>query len=123
MAESEWTLATLKEHLVALRADDQRAIQMALDAAERAVAKAEIATERRLEGLNELRGLLSDQQAKFATSEVIDAKFSAFEARLRLVEGANSAAVGRSGLSTSLLVVMASGVAGTIGALIGHFVK
>ena len=43
------------------------AIKDALLAAEKAVTKAEVATERRFEGVNEFRQTLSDQAAKFIT--------------------------------------------------------
>jgi siderophore synthetase component len=83
-------------------------VQIALDAAEKAVAKAEVATERRLEGLNELRGLVSDQQARFATTEIMDAKFDAVEARLSLLERQSATDKGRQGLSTPLLLTLAT---------------
>jgi len=73
----DWTLGAVKEHFEALRAADElrslqlreaqqialtaalasaeKAVQTALLAAKEAVIKAEIATEKRLEGLNELR--------------------------------------------------------------------
>jgi hypothetical protein len=73
----DWTLSAVKEHFEALRASDElrslqlreaqqialtaalasaeKAVQTALLAAKEAVVKAEIATEKRLEGLNELR--------------------------------------------------------------------
>ena len=43
------------------------AIKDALIAAEKAVTKAEVATERRFESVNEFRQTLSDQAAKFVT--------------------------------------------------------
>jgi hypothetical protein len=96
---------------LALRLTEQIAaqkdrVQIALDAAEKAVAKAEVATEKRLEGLNELRGLVSDQQAQFATTELVNAKFSAMEGRLSLLELQGASDKGRQGISTPLLLAI-----------------
>jgi hypothetical protein len=68
---TEWTIATLKEYAEALlnaqeklftrRSEDaDKAIQAALVSAEKAVTKAETATEKRFEGQNEFRGQLND---------------------------------------------------------------
>ncbi len=70
---SGWTVDTLREHLAQRITDqgvrlDQRmndadkAIQAALGSAETAVSKAEAASEKRFEGINEFRGALADQQ-------------------------------------------------------------
>jgi hypothetical protein len=67
---------SLKEYFEALLADrdlryqqrfdaQSKAIQDALTAAEKAVVKAEVATEKRFEGVNEFRQTLSDQAANF----------------------------------------------------------
>jgi len=70
---SEWTVDTLREHVFAMFGEKDRAVQaalasqkelatMALENSNRAVAKAETATERRFEGVNEFRETLADQQ-------------------------------------------------------------
>lgn len=58
---SGWTVDTLKEYVESLRADDQKAVQAALQAAKEAVLKAEVATEKRFASVNEFRGQLADQ--------------------------------------------------------------
>lgn len=86
-ADTEWTLETLRVHLVALLeetnlrnsqrfesqekatgaafAAQQAAIQAALLAAEKAVTKAETSTEKRFDASNEFRAQLTDQAATF----------------------------------------------------------
>jgi hypothetical protein len=56
-----WTIETLKEHFDELRKDDQLAVASALNAAEKAAAKADTAMEKRFDGLNEFRATLADQ--------------------------------------------------------------
>ena len=61
----EWTLASLK-HYIEQRFNDQgEAIKTAMSAAEKAVDKAEKATEKRFDSVNEFRKTLSDQAALF----------------------------------------------------------
>jgi len=89
VAENGWTIETLKEHFdvqlrdlelrqqqrfeaqtkaidAALAAAD-RAVQNAMTASEEAIIKAEVAIERRFEGVNEFRQTLSDQAHEFMT--------------------------------------------------------
>lgn len=54
--------------------DSQAAqVSLALDAADKAITKAESATEKRLEAVNEFRAQLGDQAKTFLTREVFDA--------------------------------------------------
>jgi hypothetical protein len=62
---SEWTVDTLKAHIEALLAEKDKQIALALTSAEKAVTKAEAATERRFESVNEFRQTLSDQAGTF----------------------------------------------------------
>lgn len=68
-----WSVDTLREHFnTILREMDtryqqrfeaqQREVQAALTAADRAVTKAEVAAEKRFDSVNEFRGLVADQQ-------------------------------------------------------------
>lgn len=52
---------------------------LALAAADKAVTKAEIATEKRFEGVNEFRSTLADQAARLMPREEAISKFSTFE--------------------------------------------
>lgn len=76
-ANEEWNVTTLREHMLALRAADALAIAAALTAAERAVAKAEIAAEKRFEGLNELRKVVNDVVATLITRSESDTQLKA----------------------------------------------
>lgn len=78
----ELQVASLKE-LAFQRFDaDARAVASALMAADRAVAKAELAQEKRLEGVNEFRQQLSDQAAAFITRRELDARGSSIDIQI-----------------------------------------
>ena len=68
MAEPEWTVATLKEHIDALRRADAGAIAGFMEQARRAADKADEAMERRLEGINEFRAAMNDQAQRHETA-------------------------------------------------------
>lgn len=72
-----------KEHLKELRAADQRAVDAALVAQEKAIIKAENAAERRFELLNELRGGVATKEQVEALDKVVDGITS----RLDRIEG------------------------------------
>ena len=84
---SGWTLDTLLVHVTALYAEGNirnqqrfdaqtKAIEAALLAAKEAVIKAELATEKRFESVNEFRQTLSDQAAQFMTRTEAEAAIS-----------------------------------------------
>lgn len=84
---SGWTVDTLHSYMLTRFTEltkqlDERkvaqefAINAALLSAKEAVLKAEIATEKRFEGVNEFRQSLNDQQALFMPREVSDAQIS-----------------------------------------------
>lgn len=79
---SEWTIDTLKEHEDEMRLAQHRELSNAIHAVEltaaaalasskEAVQKAEVATEKRFESVNEFRATLTDQAAKFITRKEI----------------------------------------------------
>lgn len=107
---SEWTIDTLKEHLEALRKDDQQAMAAALASADRAVAKADLAMEKRFDGVNEFRAALSDQstaqakaQADFMPRKEFENQHSALTTAIadlsKRVERAEGKGAGVSGLA------------------------
>jgi hypothetical protein len=57
-------------------------VALALSASEKAITKAETATERRFEAVNEFRQTLSDQAANFATKSTVDAQFTAMREKI-----------------------------------------
>jgi len=87
-------LIALKERVAALdrlftaqlSAQDEK-VQLALSSAEKAITKAEIATEKRFEGVNEFRSALSDQASTFATRAVVDTQLEALRDRVGDLSG------------------------------------
>lgn len=92
------------------------AIQAAMLAAEKAVDKAERATEKRFEGVNEFRQALSDQSKLFATR----AELSNLSERLRFYESKMDAIEGRASGAARLWGILL-GCVGLIGGLIAIF--
>ena len=62
------------------------ATKSALAAADRAVNKAEMATEKRFEGVNEFRNTLSDQQRTFISRTELDVMFESINDKIDLLE-------------------------------------
>lgn len=78
---------SLKEHFNALRMEQDRRIDQALQAARVAVDKAEQAQERRLDLLNEFRQQSIDEQAKFAPREIVDDRLGRLELNIARLYG------------------------------------
>lgn len=76
MADSEWTIESLKAHYDQRFIDQDRAVQAALNAAEKAVTKAENASEKRFDAVNEFRAQLADQAATFMPRSEAELQFS-----------------------------------------------
>ena len=99
-----------KEHLKELRVADQRAIDAALVAQEKAIVKAENAAERRFELLNELRdGVATKEQLESLEKVTIDLKD-----RLNLTEGSSKGA--QQTKSNQVLII---GAAASVLAILG----
>ena len=77
------------------RTSDKEAIALALNAAEKAVTKADIANEKRLDGLNELRQLTNDQAANFVNREVAEQRWAQHEEFIRTLTDRIAAIEGR----------------------------
>lgn len=103
-----WTIETLKDYLTALIQENDRryeqrfssaqlAVNAALAAAKEAVTKAEIASEKRFEGVNEFRNALGDQQRTLMPRAESELRFSNLEAKIDTLEAAN---IKRSGIQT-----------------------
>lgn len=69
-------IALLKEYFLALREDDQKAIKAASLATKEAILKAETASEKRFESVNEFRGQLADQTATLIPRAEADSRFN-----------------------------------------------
>ena len=74
---AKWTVPTLYEHFTQRFSDSDKAVQAALEAAEKAVIKAEAAADKRFDATNEFRGQLADQSATFMTKVEADLRFKA----------------------------------------------
>jgi hypothetical protein len=92
-----WTIETVLAHMLALRdadkdatavafASQKAAIDAALAAADRAVLKAEAATEKRFEGVNEFRSALADQQRTFMPRSEADSRMASAMERISKIE-------------------------------------
>ena len=124
---SGWTVDTLKEYVEQRFMDQDKAVQAALLAAKEAVLKAEVASEKRFEGVNEFRKTLSDQTATFLTRNeysgrhqaVVD-KIDALTLRISATEGEKKgsdvtigkiyAAIGVVGAVLGIIVLLANSV-------------
>jgi hypothetical protein len=128
---SEWTVETLKAHMEALRALDRRLtdeqhastsakLESAMASAKEAVLKAEAATEKRLEGLNELRGAWTDNQRTLYPRAEAELALSALSEKVDLL---TSDAEARRGNATGLSAGWAAAVAvvGLIALVVGLF--
>lgn len=106
-------------------AAQEGANQLALNAAEKAVLKAENASEKRFEAVNEFRATLSDQAATLISRKEVEALFSAVNSTLNRLENSDAAALGKgAGMSQLWGVIVASGgLAIGIGGLVVAFLK
>jgi hypothetical protein len=114
----------LRNEMVNLFAAQDKAIMAAMAAAERAVGKSEIATEKRFDAVNEFRAQLSDQAATFlpraefdrvttAITEKIDASNKTFSERLDDLRASRDTTSGKSaGMNAGWALLI--GLAGVI---------
>lgn len=80
-------LQALRDLFDSNRKSDKEAIGLALNAAEKAVDKANEANEKRLDGLNELRALANDQSATYARKDVTETRIELLAERVSSIEG------------------------------------
>jgi len=81
-AHPGWTIDTLHAHLVAQMEANDRRYSERFVSQEQAIKKAEDATEKRFEGVNEFRAALATQTHNSPTRIEVDAGMSAIEQRL-----------------------------------------
>lgn len=109
--ESGWSVDTLKEYVEQRFTDQDRAVQSALLAAKEAVIKAETATEKRFESVNEFRQQLSDQTNTFLSRPEYNAQHKALEDKVSFLVDARNQTEGKStgyGLSWSIFLGIAT---------------
>lgn len=83
---------------------------------EEAIRKSEAATEKRFDGVNQFRAQLADQNATFARTEVMDAKFTSMDQRIGKNENILSNIQGRSAILMGTIAL----ISGVLGAVISH---
>jgi hypothetical protein len=122
----QWTITTLKEHFEALRAADLRAVQTALETVERAISKADTATDKRFDGVNEFRKALGDQTAELlprreysAQHQTLVDAIADFSKRLDRAEGKREG-LGSTGQLIFQLTIAAGVVASILFSVFGH---
>lgn len=70
-----------------LRSDAQDySVKLSMDNSERAIAKAEVATEKRFDSINEFRATLADQASRLMPRSEYDVQHKALEERVTVVE-------------------------------------
>ena len=119
--ESGWTTDTLKYHIEQRFTDQDKAVQAALLAAKEAVLKAEVASEKRFESVNEFRGQLSDQTATFIPRAEANTKFDALGEKVsELTDRMNTSHGERNGSEITIGKIYAAIAA--VGVIIGILV-
>jgi len=81
-----WTLPTLYTHFNALLAAQKEAVGIAQDAADRAMVKAENASDARFAGVNEFRQSLNDYQRTLMPRTESEIRFKAIEDKVITIE-------------------------------------
>lgn len=61
---------------------NNKAVGIAMDAADKAVQKAEMAVEKRFESVNEFRAQMGDMQATFARTDLVNSRFASMEKKI-----------------------------------------
>lgn len=87
--------AAQEKAVAAALAATQKETAFALSVAKEATSKSEVAYDKRFEGVNEFRGTLRDQQQTLLPRVEADIRFQSVQARLSVLETANSQAAGR----------------------------
>jgi hypothetical protein len=103
-------IAALNVRLTEQMASQTQANKIALDAAEKAVLKAEQASEKRFEGVNEFRQTLTDQATTFITRKEVEALLMGVNATLGRLDTGASRMDARAGTAPITLIVAVVGV-------------
>jgi hypothetical protein len=135
-AHDGWSVETLRQYILSLIDQHDRQyrerfeaqntqVAMALAAAEKAVGKAETATERRFEGVNEFRSAMDDQQRLFLPRKEYEAMVHTMTERVDLL-GTRIERMESKGAGASVgwgYAVGAVGLVAVVVAIIMQFVK
>jgi len=85
---------SLRDYFEMRLKEQQRAVEAALASAEKAVTKAEVATEKRFEGVNEFRATLADQAATLMPRAEAEIRFASLLAKIDSLQRVASMALG-----------------------------
>ena len=117
-----WTLTTLYTHFASLLQAQKEAVMIAQNAAEKALEKAEMASEKRFDSVSEFRVILNEHQRTLMPRSETETRFRVLEDKIESLEKSQVAAMGRrEGLSVgwSILIALA-GLAGILFGIIRH---
>jgi hypothetical protein len=116
----------LKDFLLALMNEREQRYQQRMDAADRAISKAEVAMERRLESVNEFRAQMADQQATLCRKSEVDIRFESLEKNMNATIQALERGRGQEkgiGIAWAILVAILSMLLSAAAILVSVLVK
>jgi hypothetical protein len=105
-----WTLDTLKEHLESRIVSTEKSVTIAMAAADKAVTKAEVATEKRFDSVNEFRNAMKDQQNTFANRTETEFRLNAIDHAIEKIGGVS--------LGVAISAAVVAGLISAIGSVV-----
>lgn len=119
---SKWSTSQLKEFILGILAERDKATGIALAAQKEAILKAENSVDKRLEGMNEFRKTLSDQAAHFIPREEALQRIDALSERVSALSKSNDQREGSGANWQNIATIVSIGVAiaAVIVAIIHH---
>ena len=124
-SRGDWSIDALREYFERILKESDRRYEQRFEDQKEAIVKAEEATERRFEGVNEFRQTLSDQAATFVSRTEVLQQYRAINDKVDLVTSRMDRLDGRSGGYTATwgyligAVVMVGGLITIIAAIVG----
>jgi anion-transporting ArsA/GET3 family ATPase len=112
-----WTFATLYKHVMEISNANKEATAIAMASSEKAILKAENATDKRLELLNELKGAMKDREVSFADKEQTDFRLTAIDKKLA-EQGGKSQGIGLVAIIITQTILIIVGLGGLAVALL-----
>lgn len=117
-----WTLNTLYIHVMEISKSAKEGVSAAMASAEKAILKAETATEKRFDSVNEFRQAMRDQQETFANKSETNMRIDGLEKRLEALAATGERDKGKnSGLMISIIAI--SWLITTAVAIIAIFIR
>jgi len=99
-----WTLRTLYIHVMEISKAAKEGVNAAMASAEKAILKAETATEKRFDSVNEFRQAMKDQQETFANKAETNLRLEELSKRLDRIATGMELSIGKSsGITTVAL--------------------